>query len=207
MHAVLTRDRDELLDLRDRIGRAKAARADLFISVHADSIRDRSVSGASVYVLSVHGASSEAARWLAERENAADLVAGARRDDQDVLEPVLIDAAQNEIIGVSAGAAERVVSALEGVGELRKAQVQRAGFVVLKSRDIPSMLIETAYISNPAEERRLRNTREQARLADAIAGGVRSYFMQNPPDGTRFKQERRSTLANAAGAASAAATP
>jgi N-acetylmuramoyl-L-alanine amidase len=207
MHAVLTRDRDELLDLRDRIGRAKAARADLFISVHADSIRDRSISGASVYVLSVHGASSEAARWLAERENAADLVAGARRDDQDVLEPVLIDAAQNEIIGVSAGAAERVVSALEGVGELRKAQVQRAGFVVLKSRDIPSMLIETAYISNPAEERRLRNTREQARLADAIAGGVRSYFMQNPPDGTRFKQERRSTLANAAGAASAAATP
>jgi len=207
MHAVLTRDRDELLDLRDRIGRAKAARADLFISVHADSIRDRSVSGASVYVLSVHGASSEAARWLAERENAADLVAGARRDDQDVLEPVLIDAAQNEIIGVSAGAAERVVSALEGVGELRKAQVQRAGFVVLKSRDIPSMLIETAYISNPAEERRLRNAREQARLADAIAGGVRSYFMQNPPDGTRFKQERRSTLANAAGAASAAATP
>jgi N-acetylmuramoyl-L-alanine amidase len=207
MHAVLTRDRDELLDLRDRIGRAKAARADLFISVHADSIRDRSVSGASVYVLSVHGASSEAARWLAERENAADLVAGARRDDQDVLEPVLIDAAQNEIIGVSAGAAERVVSALEGVGELRKAQVQRAGFVVLKSRDIPSMLIETAYISNPAEERRLRNAREQARLADAIAGGVRSYFMQNPPDGTRFKQERRSTLASAAGAASAAATP
>jgi len=207
MHAVLTRDRDELLDLRDRIGRAKAARADLFISVHADSIRDRSVSGASVYVLSVHGASSEAARWLAERENAADLVAGARRDDQGVLEPVLIDAAQNEIIGVSAGAAERVVSALEGVGELRKAQVQRAGFVVLKSRDIPSMLIETAYISNPAEERRLRSAREQARLADAIAGGVRSYFMQNPPDGTRFKQERRSTLASAAGAASAAATP
>ena len=207
MHAVLTRDRDELLDLRDRIGRAKAARADLFISVHADSIRDRSVSGASVYVLSVHGASSEAARWLAERENAADLVAGARRVDQGVLEPVLIDAAQNEIIGVSAGAAERVVSALEGVGELRKAQVQRAGFVVLKSRDIPSMLIETAYISNPAEERRLRSAREQARLADAIAGGVRSYFMQNPPDGTRFKQERRSTLASVAGAASAAATP
>jgi N-acetylmuramoyl-L-alanine amidase len=207
MHAVLTRDRDELLDLRDRIGRAKAARADLFISVHADSIRDRSVSGASVYVLSVHGASSEAARWLAERENAADLVAGARRDDQDVLEPVLIDAAQNEIIGVSASAAERVVSALEGVGELRRAQVQRAGFVVLKSRDIPSMLVETAYISNPAEERRLRSTREQARLADAIAAGLRSYFMLNPPDGTRFKQQRRSALASAAGAAPAAATP
>ena len=207
MHAVLTRDRDELLDLRDRIGRAHAARADLFISVHADSIRDRSVSGASVYVLSVHGASSEAARWLAERENAADLVAGARRDDQGVLQPVLIEAAQNQIIGVSASAAERVVSALEGVGELRKAQVQRAGFVVLKSRDIPSMLVETAYISNPAEERRLRSTREQARLADAIAGGLRSYFMLNPPDGTRFKHQRRSALASAAGASSAPATP
>ena len=207
MHAVLTRDRDEFLELRDRIARARAARADLFISVHADWIADRGVSGASVYVLSVHGASSEAARWLAERENSADLVGGARDNDPGALEPVLIDAAQNEIIGVSASAAQRVVSALEGVGEMRKAQVQRAGFVVLKSRDIPSMLIETAYISNPAEERRLRSASEQARLADAIAGGVRSYFMLNPPDGTRFKQQRRSTLASAAGAASAAATP
>ncbi len=207
MHAVLTRDRDEFLELRDRIARARAARADLFISVHADWIADRGISGASVYVLSVHGASSEAARWLAERENSADLVGGVRGDEQGALEPVLIDAAQNEIIGVSASAAERVVSALEGVGEIRKAQVQRAGFVVLKSRYIPSMLIETAYISNPAEELRLRSTREQARLADAIAGGVRSYFMLNPPDGTRFKQQRRSSLASAAGASSAAATP
>jgi N-acetylmuramoyl-L-alanine amidase len=207
MHAVLTRDRDEFLELRDRIGRARTARADLFISVHADWIADRGVSGASVYVLSVHGASSEAARWLAERENSADLVGGVRGDDQGALEPVLIDAAQNEIIGVSASAAERVVSALEGVGEIRKAQVQRAGFVVLKSRYIPSMLIETAYISNPAEELRLRSSREQARLADAIASGVRSYFMLNPPDGTRFKQQRRSALASAAGAASAPATP
>lgn len=204
MRAVLTRDRDELLDLRERIRRAHAAHADMFISVHADSIRDRSVSGASVYVLSVHGASSEAARWLAERENAADLAAGARPDDQSALEPLLIDEAQNQIVGVSATAAERVVSALEGVGELRKAQVQRAGFVVLKSRDIPSMLIETAYISNPSDERRLRSVREQARLADAIASGVRSYFTQNPPDGTRFKQEHRGSLASAGGAAFAA---
>jgi N-acetylmuramoyl-L-alanine amidase len=204
MRAVLTRDRDEFLELRARIERARAAHADMFISVHADSIGDRGVSGASVYVLSVHGASSEAARWLAERENAADLVGGARSDDQGALEPVLIDLAQNEIIGVSASAAQRVVNALEGVGEIRKAQVQRAGFVVLKSRNIPSMLIETAYISNPAEERRLRSAREQARLAEAIAGGVRSYFTLNPPDGTRFKQERRSTLANTAGAAAAA---
>ena len=204
MRAVLTRDRDEFLELRERIRRAHAAHADMFISVHADSIRDRTVSGASVYVLSVHGASSEAAKWLADHENAADLVAGTRRDDQSALEPVLIDEAQNQIIGVSAAAAERVMSALEGVGEVRKAQVQRAGFVVLKSRDIPSMLIETAYISNPGEERRLRNAREQARLADAIANGVRSYFTQNPPDGTRFKQELRSHLASTGGGSSSA---
>jgi len=204
MHAVLTRERDEFLKLDDRVSRAHAAHADMFVSVHADSIADRSIGGASVYVLSVHGASSEAARWLAERENAADLVAGARPDDQGALEPVLIDAAQSEIIGISATAAERVVSALEGVGEVRRAQVQRAGFVVLKSRDIPSMLIETAYISNPAEERRLRSPAQQARLAEAIAGGMRSYFLQNPPDGTRFKQERR-TLASVGGSATAAA--
>ena len=198
MRAVLTRDRDEFLELRDRIHRARVARADMFISVHADSIADRSISGASVYVLSVHGASNEAARWLAERENAADLMGGVRLDDKGALAPVLLDATQSEIIGVSASAAERVVGALENVGEVRKAQVQHAGFVVLKSPDIPSMLVETAYISNPAEERRLRTASQQARLADAIASGVHSFFVLNPPDGTRFKQERRNTLASTA---------
>ena len=191
MRAVLTRDRDEFLELRERIGRARAAHADMFVSVHADSIADRSISGASVYVLSVHGASSEAARVLAERENAADLMGGVPLDGQGALAPVLLDAAQSEIIGVSAGAAERVVAALGSVGAIRKEQVQRAGFVVLKSPAIPSMLVETAYISNPLEERRLRSREQQARLAEAIASGVHSYFLQNPPDGTRFKQERR----------------
>ncbi len=190
MRAVLTRDRDEFLELRDRIQRAHAAHADMFLSVHADSIRDRSISGASVYILSVHGASSEAARELAEGQNAADLMGGALVD-AGAAAPVVLDVAQQESIGLSATAAERVVSALEHVGEVRRAQVQRAGFVVLKSPGIPSMLIETAYISNPGEERRLRNPGQQARLADAICGGVRSYFVQNPPDGTRFKQERR----------------
>jgi N-acetylmuramoyl-L-alanine amidase len=190
MRAVLTRDRDEFLELRDRIQRARAAHADMFISVHADSIADRSVSGASVYILSVHGASSEAARELAEGQNAADLMSGALPEG-GAAAPVVLDLVQQESIGLSATAAERVVAALESVGEVRKAQVQRAGFVVLKSPAIPSMLIETAYISNPAEERRLRNATQQARLADAICGGVHSYFVQNPPDGTRFKQERR----------------
>jgi N-acetylmuramoyl-L-alanine amidase len=208
MRAVLTRDRDEFLELRDRIHRARVARADMFVSVHADSIADRSITGASVYVLSVHGASNEAARWLAERENAADLMGGVRLDDKGSLAPVLLDATQSEIIGVSASAAERVVGALENVGEVRKAQVQHAGFVVLKSPDIPSMLVETAYISNPDEERRLRSAPQQARLADAIASGVRSFFLQNPPDGTRFKQQRRDTLASAAEASAAhAASP
>ncbi len=204
MHAVLTRNRDEFVELRDRIARARAAHADLFISVHADSIRDRNISGASVYVLSVHGASSEAAKVLADRENAADLMGGIPLEE-GALGAVLVDAAQDQIIGMSASAAELVMGALEGVGEIRKAQVQRAGFVVLKSPAIPSMLIETAYISNPGEERRLRNTEQQGRLAEAIASGVRSYFVQNPPDGTRFKQELRSTLASSAGAA--AGTP
>jgi len=191
MRAVLTRERDEFLELRERIARARAAHADMFISVHADSIADRSISGASVYVLSVHGASNEAARVLAERENAADLMGGVALDGQGALAPVLLDAAQSEIIGVSAGAAERVVTALGSVGAIRREQVQRAGFVVLKSPAIPSMLVETAYISNPLEERRLRSREQQARLAAAIASGVHSYFVQNPPDGTRFKQERR----------------
>lgn len=201
MRAVLTRNRDEFLTLRERIERAHAAHADMFVSVHADSILDRSVSGASVYILSVHGASSEAARELAEGQNAADLLGGVLAD-AGAARPVVLDVVQQESIGLSATAAERVVSALEHLGEVRKAQVQRAGFAVLKSPGIPSMLIETAYISNPAEERRLRNPEQQSRLADAICGGVRSYFVQNPPDGTRFKQERRVASAAAAAASS-----
>jgi N-acetylmuramoyl-L-alanine amidase len=200
MRAVLTRNRDEFLTLRERIERAHGAHADMFVSVHADSISDRSVSGASVYILSVHGASSEAAKELAEGQNAADLLGGALADAGSA-RPVVLDLVQQESIGLSATAAERVVSALEHVGEVRRAQVQRAGFAVLKSPGIPSMLVETAYISNPAEERRLRNPEQQSRLADAICGGVRSYFVQNPPDGTRFKQERR--VASAAEAAAA----
>ena len=199
MRAVLTRDRDEFLELRDRIGRAHTAHADMFVSVHADSIADRSISGASVYVLSAHGASSEAARVLAERENAADLMGGVLEDKGGAARRCCSIWRRPQIIGVSATAAERVVSALEGVGEVRKAQVQQAGFVVLKSPDIPSMLVETAYISNPEEERRLKNASQQARLADAIASGIRSYFVQNPPDGTRFKQQRRDTLAQCRG--------
>jgi len=191
MRAVLTRDRDEFLTLRERIRRARVAKADLFLSVHADSVANSAVSGSSVYVLSEGGATSEAARWLAERENAADLKGGVSLADKgDRLASVLLDLLQSATISASTLAAQSVLGALEGVGLVRKAQVQEARFVVLKSPNIPSMLVETAYISNPAEERRLRNPAQQAALADALFTGLRSYFTGNPPEGTRFSLAR-----------------
>jgi N-acetylmuramoyl-L-alanine amidase len=191
MRAVLTRDRDEFLTLRDRIHRARIAKADLFVSIHADSITNSAVAGSSVYVLSEHGATNEAARWLAERENAADLMGGVSLSDKDkTLASVLLDLSQSANISASMTAAQSVLGALEGVGLVRKSQVQQAGFVVLKSPDIPSMLVETAYISNPAEERRLRNPTQQAALADAIFAGLHSYFADNPPAGTRVAAAR-----------------
>lgn len=198
MRAVLTRNSDRFLVLRDRIQRARVAKADLFVSVHADSIRDRAISGASVYVLSEHGATDEAARWLAERENAADLMGGVSLSDKDkTLASVLLDLSQSANISASMVAAERVLLSLDGVGEVRKRQVQQAGFLVLKSPDIPSMLVETAYISNPSEERRLKDDGHQDKLASAIFAGLRGYFEQNPPPGTRFASLRRSTVAAA----------
>ena len=197
MRAVLTRDRDEFLVLRDRIGRARLAKADMFVSIHADSIANRDVSGSSVYVLSEHGASNEAARWLADRENAADLMGGVKLDDKDKqLASVLLDLSQTANISASMTAAQRVIGSLDAVGQVRKAQVQQAGFVVLKSPDIPSMLVETAYISNPEEEVSLRNTRHQAALADAVFAGLRGYFQANPPGGTRYAQAHRATVAS-----------
>jgi N-acetylmuramoyl-L-alanine amidase len=203
MRAVLTRNRDEFLVLRDRIHRARVAKADMFISIHADSIADRAVSGASVYVLSEKGATNESARWLAERENAADLMGGVKLDDKDnTLASVLLDLSNTANISASIAAAEGVITSLDNVGQVRKPQVQQAAFVVLKSPDIPSMLVETAYISNPADELRLRNTREQDKLAEAIFQGVKTYFAQNPPAGTRFAQERHGAVALATSAAS-----
>jgi N-acetylmuramoyl-L-alanine amidase len=196
MRAVLTRDSDEFLSLRERINGARAARADMFISVHADSAASQDVSGCSVYVLSERGASSEAARWLAERENGADLIGGVKLDDKDsTLASVLLDLSQSASLSASMTAAERVLASLDGVQQVRKSQVQQAGFVVLKSPDIPSMLIETAYISNPVEERKLRSLTEQQRLAEAIFAGVRAYFKANPPDGTKLASEQHNTVA------------
>ncbi len=187
MRAVLTRDGDYFVPLRERIHRARLAQADLFVSVHADAVRDPTVAGSSVYVLSARGATNEAAKWLADRENAADLVGGVSLDDKDnVLASVLLDLSQSAAMSSSMVAAEKVLTELNQIGEVRKSRVQQAGFVVLKSPDIPSLLIETAYITNPGEERRLRDEKYQARLADAILSGVRRYFRENPPPGTRL---------------------
>lgn len=190
--AYLTRDSDRFLVLRDRIDRAREARADLFVSVHADSIANRDVAGSSVYVLSERGASNEAARWLAERENAADLKGGVSLGDKNApLARVLMDLSQSASIGSSMEAAERVLAALDQVGEVRKSQVQQAGFVVLKSPDIPSMLVETAYISNPDEEKLLRTNSHRDDIAAAIFTGLRDYFRRNPPDGSLLSQQKQ----------------
>lgn len=192
MRAVLTRAGDRFVPLRERTVRASAAGADLFVSIHADAVRDRNVEGASVYVLSERGASSEAARWLAERENAADERGGVPLSSvQDELRPVLMDLSQSASIGTSAEVADRVLGALDDVGAVRKREVQRAGFMVLKSRDMPALLVETAYISNPDEERKLRNPDYQQRLAAALQSGIVAYFRQHPPEGTLYARQRR----------------
>lgn len=200
MRAVLTRDSDEFVVLRDRIQRARAAKADMFISIHADASPDRSVSGCSVYILSERGATSEAARWLAERENAADLIGGVKLDDKDsTLASVLLDLSQSAAISASMNAAQYVLASLDGVQEARTSKVQQAGFVVLKSPDIPSMLIETAYISNPIEERKLASVSGQRKLAAAIFRGVRAYFLDHPPDGTKLSLMHHDTVARTGG--------
>lgn len=189
MRAVLIRDGDYFIPLRDRMGRARRQQADLFVSIHADSIRNRAITGSSVYILSQRGATDEAARWLAERENAADLMGGVALDNKDdVLASVLLDLSQTAALSASQAAAYSVLHRLDGIGEIRKREVQQARFVVLKSPDIPSMLVETAYISNPGEERRLRSRDYQDRLASAIQQGLRDYFYANPPAGTRVAQ-------------------
>jgi N-acetylmuramoyl-L-alanine amidase len=210
MKAMLTRNGDYFVPLRDRMRRARAQQADLFVSIHADAIRDRSIDGSSVYILSQRGATDEASRWLAERENASDLIGGVSLDDKDdVLASVLLDLSQSASLNASQVAAERVLHQLTQAGEVRKHEVQQARFMVLKSPDIPSMLVETAYISNPQEEQRLRTPMQQARLAAAIHRGVHDYFYANPPMGTRIAQlasgsPARPVIATAAAAAGGA---
>ncbi len=192
MRGVLVRSGDYYVGLRDRMVKARTAQADLFVSIHADAFKDRRVQGSSVYVLSQRGASSEAARWLAENENASDLIGGVSLDDKDdVLKSVLLDLSQTASLDASIDAANAILGGLKRLGKVHKRDVQHAGFMVLKSPDIPSLLVETAFISNPDEERRLRSKQFQRELAASMAAGIRAYFEQNTPPGTRLAEVRR----------------
>jgi N-acetylmuramoyl-L-alanine amidase len=195
MRGELTRTGDYFIGLRKRMALARKHRADLFVSIHADAFRDKRVRGASVYVLSRRGASSEAARWLAEKENASDLVGGVSLDDKDaMLRSVLIDLSQSATRHASLSAASQVYQQLGRVGKTHGRRVQQAGFMVLKSPDIPSMLVETGFISNPGEERNLRDPGFQERMAKAIMHGVRAYFKESPPPGTLLAERQTKTI-------------
>ncbi len=185
MKATLIRKGDYYVALNKRFKKAREQQADLFVSIHADAFRDPKVHGMSVYILSKKGATSEAAKWLAQSENNSDLVGGVVLEDKDnMLAKVLLDLSQNAAMEASLKSAEKVLSALKQIEKPHKKYVERANFVVLRSPDVPSMLIETAYISNPQEERRL-NTREfQQKLANSIKDGIKNYFYQSPPPNT-----------------------
>ena len=187
MRAVLIREGDSFVPLQQRYMKARSAQADLFISIHADASPNHSASGASVFVLSTRGASSQAARWLADQENAADLVGGVSLDQKDHnLAAVLLDLSQSATMRASDDVANQVLGALKNVGKAHKPQVERANFVVLRSPDVPSMLVETGFITNPSEEKRLADPGYRQRLASAITDGVRRYFTDQPPPGSWF---------------------
>ncbi len=196
MRPVLIRDGDYFVSLRERTRLARRHKADFYISIHADAFHDRRVRGMSVYALSSNGASDEAARWLAEKENASDLIGGVSLDDKDeMLVQVLLDLSQTATIESSLAAGGELLRHMRPLGKLHKKSVQQARFVVLKSPDIPSVLVETAFISNPSDERNLRNPRYQQALARALLKGIRSYFTKNPPPGTYYAATRRHVIA------------
>ena len=175
--AFLTRDGDQYVILRNRVKKARDNRADLFISLHADSFKSSRVEGASVYALSLSGASSEAARRIAEKENASDLIGGiSLADKDDLIASVLLDLSQTATIQDSLDFGSDVLSNLSKVSKLNNKQVQQAGFAVLKAPDMPSILIETAFLSNPREEKKLRSSKHQHNLAKAVFAGIRTHL-------------------------------
>lgn len=185
MRAALIRTGDYFLPLRARMEKARQVKADFFVSIHADAFRTADARGATVYVLSEKGAGDEASRRLAERENASDLVGGVSLKDKDqLLARVLLDLSQNAALNASTTAGEEVIKSLRGVTRVRKIRVQQAPFLVLKSPDIPSILIETGYISNPQQESQLASASHQTALAKAIHSGIKRYFYSSPPPGT-----------------------
>jgi N-acetylmuramoyl-L-alanine amidase len=187
MRAVLVRDGDYFVSHRKRMEIAHEARADFFMSIHADSYRDPAAKGATVYMLSDKGASDEAALLLAQRENASDLIGGVSLADKDqMLARVLLDLSQSAALNASMAAGQRLIRRMSAVTAMRRRDVQQAPFLVLKSPDIPSLLVETAYISNPREEASLRSSKYQAALATALRQGIADYFAANPPEGSYF---------------------
>lgn len=196
MRPVMIRDGDYFVSLRQRTRKAREHKADLFVSIHADAFHDRRVRGSSLFVLSQNGASSEAARWLAERENAADLVGGVSLDDREEdIASVLLDLTRESTMVESHKVAKSILQRMGPIGKLHRPNVQQAGFAVLKSLDVPSVLVETAFISNPEDEARLRDPRHQQLIAQAIFDGIREYFTRYPPDGTVYAMRREHTIA------------
>jgi len=186
--AALVRTGDYYIPLRQRVRIARDQRADLFVSIHADAFHNSRVTGGSVYTLSDRGASSENARWLAEKENRSDLIGGVGDvplgDKDDMLAHVLLDLSMSANRSASIEAGQYVLGQLRGVGRLHKVRVEQAGFAVLKSPDVPSILVETGFISNPEEARRLNTESHQDRLVDALLRGIRNYMEANAPPGT-----------------------
>jgi len=188
MRSMLTRDGDFFVPLQQRVTKARAVQADLFVSIHADAFVKPHARGSSVFVLSDKGASSTAARWLATRENAADLVGGVNLGVKDaLLARTLLDLSQTATMQDSMKLGKAVLGEIGGINTLHKGDVEQAGFAVLKAPDIPSILVETAFISNPEEERRLKDEGYQDQMADAIMRGIKKYFSKNPPTQQRIK--------------------
>lgn len=192
--AVMVRDGDYYIPLRKRTDIARKHRADLMISIHADAFKQASANGASVYALSTRSASSETARYLAKRENRADLIGGvgvlSLLDKDKVLAGVLLDLSMTATLESSLGVGTHVLKSMDGVTRLHKKRVEQAGFVVLKSPDMPSILVETGFISNPKEARRLSQPAYQQKMAKAIFSGVKRYFQQKPPVGTLLAERK-----------------
>ncbi len=182
MRAVLTRDGDYFMPLHTRVTKARRVRADLFVSIHADAFIKPSANGSSVFALSERGATSAAASWLAKKENDADLIGGVNLGIQDpYLKQTLLDLSQTASINDSLKLGKAVLAEMGGINRLHKNYVEQAGFAVLKAPDIPSILIETAFISNPDEEQKLKSPAYQNKMADAIFTGIKNYFSRNPP--------------------------
>lgn len=207
LKAVMIRDGDYFVKLKERVRLAQAAKADLFVSIHADAFSDESAHGASVYTLANKGATSAGARFLADSENASDAISGGLDDKEDALASVLMDLSQSAAKEASQNVGNKVLRSVKSVGHLHRSAVQKAGFVVLKSGDIPSILVETAFISNPDEERRLTTRAYQDKMASAVFGGIMSHFRQYAPANTLIAQLSKSGKASRLAVNEVPATP